>query len=182
MRETEGEQQLGNHVCLLAELDLPYIADVGFGGSLSEPLPLRTGLREDPLYRPNCTNRRRLLEILGAHRRPAFQFRLSRRAGRSKRCSPSNAAPSRPTRLAIHSEPRRATAHRFDTHVSLRGRVLTITHAGGREDKTVLEFPGELVTTLRSRLISSSGSGDVVARHLRPPRRGLLQTAKGRLG
>ena len=44
-------------------------------------------------------------------------------------------------------QPRRTV----DTHVSLRGRVLTITHAGGREDKTVLESPGELVTTLRSR-------------------------------
>src|SRR5580658_8831381 len=41
MRVQAGDAQLGNHLCLLAYLDQPYLFDVGFGGSLAEPLPLR---------------------------------------------------------------------------------------------------------------------------------------------
>jgi N-hydroxyarylamine O-acetyltransferase len=40
MREHQGDAQLGNHLCLLVELDAPYLVDVGFGGSLLEPLPM----------------------------------------------------------------------------------------------------------------------------------------------
>src|SRR6185312_1179403 len=38
MRETLGDVQMGNHLCLLVQLDRPYLADVGFGGSLAAPL------------------------------------------------------------------------------------------------------------------------------------------------
>jgi N-hydroxyarylamine O-acetyltransferase len=41
MRVRAGDARLGNHLCLLVCLDQPYLVDVGFGGSLAEPLPLR---------------------------------------------------------------------------------------------------------------------------------------------
>lgn len=151
MRETEGEQQLGNHVCLLVQLDQPYIADVGFGGSLSEPLPLRTGLREDPPYRIELyeidDGYWRFSERTGD--RPfSFDFRAAPadEALFAEQCRSQQTDPASPFIQNLVVQRRTV-----DTHVSLRGRVLTITHAGGREDKTVLESPGELVTTLRSR-------------------------------
>ncbi|MHB8816749.1 MAG: arylamine N-acetyltransferase family protein, partial [Steroidobacteraceae bacterium] len=51
MRVRAGDAQLGNHLCLLVRLDQPYLVDVGFGGSLMEPLPLRATEREDRPYR-----------------------------------------------------------------------------------------------------------------------------------
>jgi N-hydroxyarylamine O-acetyltransferase len=51
MRAQAGDTQLGNHLCLLVRLDQPYLVDVGFGGSLIEPLPLSVAEREDRPYR-----------------------------------------------------------------------------------------------------------------------------------
>jgi N-hydroxyarylamine O-acetyltransferase len=50
MRVQAGDAQLGNHLCLLVRLDQPYLVDVGFGGSLAEPLPLVASEREDRPY------------------------------------------------------------------------------------------------------------------------------------
>ena len=41
MRVRAGDAGLGNHLCLLVYLDERYLVDVGFGGSLAEPLPLK---------------------------------------------------------------------------------------------------------------------------------------------
>lgn len=40
----------GNHLCLAVHLDRPYLVDVGFGGSLSSPLPLEVGTVRDGPY------------------------------------------------------------------------------------------------------------------------------------
>lgn len=42
-RAISGADAEGNHLCLLVELDQPYLADVGFGNGILEPLPLREG-------------------------------------------------------------------------------------------------------------------------------------------
>jgi N-hydroxyarylamine O-acetyltransferase len=42
---------MGNHLCLIVELDRPWLCDVGFGGSLAHPFPLETGERSDLPYR-----------------------------------------------------------------------------------------------------------------------------------
>lgn len=47
MRVRAGDAQMDNHLCLLVRLDQPYLVDVGFGGSLTEPFPLRASERED---------------------------------------------------------------------------------------------------------------------------------------
>lgn len=43
MRETQGDAQLGNHLVLQIMLEAPYLADVGLGDGLREPIPLREG-------------------------------------------------------------------------------------------------------------------------------------------
>src|SRR6185295_6224569 len=39
-----GEEAIGNHLVLLVHLDETYIADVGFGDGLYEPVPLKEGV------------------------------------------------------------------------------------------------------------------------------------------
>lgn len=47
MREARGDDALANHLVLKVELDgVPYIADVGLGDGLREPIPLREGTIE----------------------------------------------------------------------------------------------------------------------------------------
>jgi len=43
MRSERGDQALGNHLVLRIDLDEPWIADVGLGDGIVEPLPLRMG-------------------------------------------------------------------------------------------------------------------------------------------
>ncbi len=43
MRETAGDVQIGNHLVLIVDLDRPWLADVGFGDGLVEPVPLVAG-------------------------------------------------------------------------------------------------------------------------------------------
>lgn len=42
-RATDGADAEGNHLCLLVTLEQPYLADVGFGNGLLEPIPLVEG-------------------------------------------------------------------------------------------------------------------------------------------
>jgi N-hydroxyarylamine O-acetyltransferase len=43
MRAERGDISLGNHLVLRVDLDRPYIADVGFGDGVLEPIPLMFG-------------------------------------------------------------------------------------------------------------------------------------------
>jgi N-hydroxyarylamine O-acetyltransferase len=43
MRSVGGDEMLGNHLVLAVQLDRPYIADVGLGNGLVEPVPLESG-------------------------------------------------------------------------------------------------------------------------------------------
>src|SRR5262245_5098030 len=43
MREALGDGQLGNHLALLVHLDRTWLADVGLGNGLIEPIPLAAG-------------------------------------------------------------------------------------------------------------------------------------------
>lgn len=42
-RSLRGDDALGNHLVLLVSLDQPYIADVGFGDGVLDPIPLVQG-------------------------------------------------------------------------------------------------------------------------------------------
>jgi N-hydroxyarylamine O-acetyltransferase len=43
MRDSLGDGALGRHLVLLVHLDRPYIADVGFGDGIVDPIPLEAG-------------------------------------------------------------------------------------------------------------------------------------------
>lgn len=44
LREERGDAALGNHLVLLVRLDRPWIADLGMGDGIREPIPLEVGL------------------------------------------------------------------------------------------------------------------------------------------
>ena len=150
MRERMGDVQLGNHLCLLVRLEQPYFVDVGFGGSLSEPVPLRVSAFEDHPYRIDFSETLdgywRFTEVaLGDPF--SFDFRAvpADEALFSTKCSflQSDAASPFVQNLVVQ----RRTA---DTHYSLRGRVLTTLRSTGQE-KTLLHSPDELVAAIRAR-------------------------------
>jgi len=148
MREKLGDVQLGNHLCLLVRLDQPYLVDVGFGGSLSEPTPLRVSAMDDAPYRLSLSETAdgywRFTEI--ALGEPfSFDFRAARadEALFAAKCSflQSDAGSPFVQNLVVQ----RRTA---DAHYSLRGRVLTTLRSGSQEKK-LLSSPNELIARLR---------------------------------
>jgi N-hydroxyarylamine O-acetyltransferase len=150
MRILAGDAQLGNHLCLLVRLDQPYLVDVGFGGSLAEPLSLSASEREDRPYRLG------LSELGDSYWRFAetahgdgdaftFDFRAAPadEALLARKCQYLQTDPASPFIQNLVVQRRTS-----DTHLSLRGRVLTVIQAT-RADKKLLNSPDELVATLR---------------------------------
>jgi len=150
MRARAGDAQLGNHLCLLVRLDQPYLVDVGFGGSMTEPLPLRASEREDRPYRLG------LSELDDGHWRFAeiahgdgddfsFDFRAAPadEALLARKCRFLQTDPASPFIQNLVVQRRTA-----DAHLSLRGRVLAAIHTT-RVDKKLLNSADELVATLR---------------------------------
>jgi len=151
MRVRAGDAVLGNHLCLLVCLDQRYLVDVGFGGSLVEPLPLSASEREDRPYRLGLSelddNYWRFAEMApGDGDAFSFDFRVAPadEALLARKCQFLQTDPASPfvQNLVVQ---RRAAA---DTHLSLRGRVLAAIHATG-VDKKLLNSADELVATLR---------------------------------
>ena len=150
MRMRAGDAQLGNHLCLLVCLDQPYLVDVGFGGSLAEPLPLRAMEREDSPYRLGLSEAGddywRFAEIAhGDGDAFSFDFRVAPadEALLARKCQFLQTDPASPFIQNLVVQRRTA-----DKHLSLRGRVLTTIHAA-RVDKRLLNSEDELVATLR---------------------------------
>jgi N-hydroxyarylamine O-acetyltransferase len=150
MRVQAGDAQLGNHLCLLVRLDQPYLVDVGFGGSLAEPLALRASEREDRPYRLRLNEPGdgywRFSEIAhGDADAFSFDFRVAPadEALFARQCRFLQTDPASPFVQNLVVQRRIA-----DTHLSLLGRVLSVTHAT-RVDKKLLSSPDELVATLR---------------------------------
>ena len=150
MRVQAGDAQLGNHLCLLVCLDQPYLVDVGFGGSMAEPLPLRASEREDRPYRLWLSELGdsywRFAEIAhGDGDVFSFDFRAAPadEALLARKCQFLQTDPGSPFIQNLVVQRRTA-----DTHFSLRGRVLAAIHAA-RVDKKLLNSADELVATLR---------------------------------
>jgi N-hydroxyarylamine O-acetyltransferase len=151
MRVRAGDAHLGNHLCLLVCLDEHYLVDVGFGGSLGEPLPVKTMEREDRPYRLGLREADdgywRFAEIAHGGAEPfGFDFRVARadEALLARKCQFLQTDPASPFIQNLVVQRRTA-----DTHLSLRGRVLQTTHATS-VDKQFLNSADELVATLRS--------------------------------
>jgi len=150
MRVQAGDVQLGNHLCLLVNLEQPYLVDVGFGGSLSEPLLLEAAQREDRPYRLGLSGLDdsywRFTEVAhGDDEAFSFDFRVAPadEALLERKCQFLQTDPASPFTQNLVVQRRTA-----DTHLSLRGRVLATIHAT-RSDKQLLKSADELITTLR---------------------------------
>jgi N-hydroxyarylamine O-acetyltransferase len=150
MRVRAGDAQMGNHLCLLVRLDQPYLVDVGFGGSMAEPLSLRASERDDRPYRLWLSELDdgywRYAEIAhGDGEAFSFDFRVvpADEALLARQCQFLQTDPASPFMQNLVVQRRRV-----DTHFSLRGRVLAVIHAT-RVDKKLLNSSDELVLTLR---------------------------------
>lgn len=148
MRVHAGDSQLGNHLCLLVSLDEPYLVDVGLGGSMAEPLPLRVTEREDSPYRLSLSEAGdgywRFAEV--AHGDAfSFDFRVASadEALFARQCRFLRTDPASPFTQNLVVQRRTA-----DTHLSLRGRILSTIHAT-QIDKRLMCSADELVATLR---------------------------------
>ena len=172
MRARAGDAQLGNHLCLLVCLDQPYLVDVGFGGSLAEPLPLMASEREDRPYRVGLreldSGYWRFAEIArGEGDAFSFDFRAvpADETLLAQKCRFLQTDPASPFIQNLVVQRRTA-----DTHLSLRGRVLQVTHSA-RIDKRLLNSADELVCDPAGELRSRHPrSGNPLAFSLRPPR------------
>jgi N-hydroxyarylamine O-acetyltransferase len=147
-REHLGDSQLGNHLCLMVRLERRYLVDVGFGGSLSQPIPLEAGTHDHPPYRITLTDMNdgywRFAEQAGGD--PfSYDFRTAAadETRFAEKCSLLQTDADSPFVQNLVAQRRRDC-----THVALRGRVLTTRHAS-TEDRRVLSTADELVATLR---------------------------------
>lgn len=149
MRESKGDAQMGNHLCLLVRLDgAEWLADVGFGGSLAAPMRLETTERHDAPYSldlaPLGDGHWRFWENDGGV--PfSFDFRLepADEARLSAKCEEQRTSPTSPFVQNLVVQRRQG-----DRHFALRGRVISETGTG---EKRVLKSPEELVDVLRTR-------------------------------
>jgi N-hydroxyarylamine O-acetyltransferase len=149
-RERLGDSQLGNHLCLLVRIGRPYLVDVGFGGSLSQPLPLEVSTHHQSPYDLTLSDAGdgywRFAEC--AHGEPfSFDFRAAPadEAGFALHCARLQTSPDSPFVQNLVAQRRMG-----DSHVVLRGRVLTTLRDSG-EEKVELASADELVATLRDR-------------------------------
>lgn len=148
-RSERGDAQLGNHLCLLVRLEEPWLVDVGFGGSLAEPLPLRVTERRDEPYQLGLSQTTdgywRFTEL--AHGDPfTFDFQILP-ADQSLLEAKCRFLQTDPTSSFVQNlVVQRRTA---DSHLSLRGRVFATIHSSGVH-KRLLGSAEELVSTLRA--------------------------------
>ena len=148
MRQLGGEERMGRHLALRVELDQPWLADVGFGGSLLSPLPLSTGERDEAPYTVGLTETDdgywRFSESAGEVPL-SFDFRLdpADEAQLADRCHWQ--ATDSESNFVLNF----VAQKRFpDRHLALRGRVLSERGAEGVESRTIADAD-EFITVLR---------------------------------
>jgi N-hydroxyarylamine O-acetyltransferase len=151
MRERAGDEQLGNHLCLLVQLDTPYLVDVGFGGSLTQPLRLEACEHDDSPY--GIT----LATLSGGYWRftertydptPfSFDFKAEQANEQRFREKCTYLQTSEESTFVQNLVVQRRAGL---MHLSLRGRVFATLHAS-HEEKVLLNSPDELVATLKER-------------------------------
>ena len=140
-RNERGAAALANHLCLLVRVpDAPasvYLADVGFGGSMLRPIPLATAWHEQAPFR------------LGLRQLEDGHWRFAEQSGADSVSYDFLPLPGDETALAekcrqLQTSPESSFVQNFvaqrrlpESHVSLRGRVLTVRAAAGKETRTL---------------------------------------------
>jgi len=150
MRQDRGATADGNHLCLLVRLpdttDM-YLADVGFGGGMLEPIPLLEAHYEQPPFRLGLTkidsNGWRYWEDDGSGEF-SFDFRTAQadEALLHDKCQSMQSDPSSSFVLNLVSQRRTTEEHRV-----LRGRVLKTSSRTGNESR-ILGSAAELLDVL----------------------------------
>jgi len=148
MCEARGDGQMGNHLCLIVQLEERWLCDAGFGGSLAGPLALETGERLDAPYRVG------LQEIGDGY----WRFRES--DGGEPFSFDFRDVPADERRLAdmclqLQTSPASSFVQNLvvqqrmgEAHTTLRGRVLSET---GTDRRRKLGSADEVVALLRTR-------------------------------
>jgi arylamine N-acetyltransferase len=147
MRQAEGGvARSGTHLALLIDCDGEWLCDVGFGGSLLEPLPLAEGARLDAPY------------TVSLERTEDGYWRFTQRFdapfGYDFRAEPADEALFVEKCRWQATDPASNFTQNFvaqkrspDRHLVLRGKVLT-EHGPDGTTKSTLDSAEELVNTL----------------------------------
>jgi len=149
MREHMGDQQMGNHLCLLVHLEQDYLADVGFGSALEQPIPLQIREHDSLPYRVGLSDAgndywRYSERSFGEPFSFDFRTEPADEDLLASKCiwQGTNPASNFTTNLVVQK--------RFGSrHIALRGRVLTETGIE-RATRTILDSAEELVSVLNN--------------------------------
>lgn len=147
VRDKNGDEWIGSHLALCVHLDEPYLADVGFGDGLIEPMPLAVGAaRQDDfdfrLERLDDGWWRFHNHAFGGA--PTFDFQLAEAPSErlTERCEWLQSAPESP--FVLNAVCQRYDAGQLST---LRGCVLKVVRAHTVEKRTI-ESQREFETVL----------------------------------
>jgi N-hydroxyarylamine O-acetyltransferase len=153
MRKDRGDASLANHLCLLVTMpgsSPRYLVDVGFGGSMFEPIELLEGAHTQAPFR------------LGLERDNDGHWRFWEDIGDGKFSydfldEPANESALQDKCITLQSDPSSifvlnlvAQLRSREQHKVLRGRVLYVASANGIVRRT-LNSADELVATLASQ-------------------------------
>lgn len=152
-RNERGADALANHLCLLVRTpgdpEFVYLADVGFGGSMIEPIPLEALSHEQAPFRIGLrqfADGYWQFEEEYAADSMSYDF-LAEQGDESAMAEKSKQLQTDPDSSFVLNLV--AQIRLPEAHVSLRGRVLTRINASGKET-SLLHSPDELVDNLRN--------------------------------
>jgi N-hydroxyarylamine O-acetyltransferase len=168
MRLEGGDARLGTHLALLVDCDGQWLCDVGFGGSLLEPLPLASVARLDVPYTVSLEQTGdgywRFTQRLDSPFSYDFRAEPADEAMFAAKCHWQATHPDSNFTLNLVAQ------RRFpDRHLILRGRVLTEHGPDGTSRHTIADAD-ELTRTLTERFaIDEPRAGEawprILARH-----------------
>lgn len=151
MRQVRGEASHGTHLALRVDLDRPYLVDVGFGGSLTRPLPLEEGEWTDGPFRVSLSKLDdgywRFNERLGTADPFSFDFRdeAADENELGRLCAWQGKAPE--SHFVVNLVAQRRAG---DVHQTLRGKVLVEAGPEGTLRRELVNAE-DLVVTLRDK-------------------------------
>lgn len=140
VRDQVGDTSIGSHLALCVQLDELYLADVGFGDGLIEPVPIREAVfRQDALeFRLERVDESWWRFHNQPHGgAPSFDFQLQEAPAErlAMRCEWLQAAPQSP--FVLNAVCQRYVDGQLEV---LRGRVLKRIRAGSVESRTIDSF------------------------------------------
>jgi N-hydroxyarylamine O-acetyltransferase len=150
MRQERGDVADANHLCLLvriADSDATYLVDVGFGGSMIQPIELAEAVHHQAPFRLGLTRRpdgywRFWESISGSEFSFDFVPQPANEAALQSKCAFLQSDPSSGFVLNLVAQLRGSEQHK-----SLRGRVLSIATPAGIQTR-ILDSADAIVATL----------------------------------